>query len=306
MSRWRLSLPVRAASVLLAVAAGIGGAVWPAAAQSGDATPSPENLHRLVERLIANTHRSDVALGEYERVEHWIERSSQNDPQVRLDKTYRVFPTGTGTLKLLLKENGAAVAPAAYIHELHDLEYALGQVLQPELPGQQKRIEKFKSRTAERYRAVESFRSAYTVTWLGRETRDGRSVEKIHFEPKLDSHENSTGAEILSNSRITVWLDSDAQPVRLEAELLRDMAFGGGLLGKIYKGGHITIDQMEVAPGLWMPRETRYEVKGRKFLFSEEQWRAGEASDYRRVGPPREALPLVKSELARLEGHAQS
>jgi hypothetical protein len=311
MGQAQLSAGVRVFALLLAVMLSCGavsfGTSRSSAAARGDAgSPSAQELQRLIEQLIANTHRNDAALEQYERIEHWVERASEKDPRVRFDKTYRVFPTGTGTLRLLLKENGASVAASTYLRELKDLEYALGQVLQPQLPGQQKRIEKFKGRVAARYQAVESFRNAYTVTWLGRETREGQPLQKIHFEPKLASPEAAPGADLLSNSRVTVWLNSEAQPVRFEAELLRDLAFGGGLLGKIYKGGHISIDQMEVAPGLWMPRDTRYEAKGRKFLFSVEQWRAGEASDYRRVGPPAEAMPLVKGELARLEGHARS
>lgn len=251
--------------------------------------------------MTANTHRNDAAIEEYERIEHWTERRSEKDPQVRLDRTYRVVPTGTGTLKVILKENGNAVPPEYYRDELRQLEQVLEWALDPGEPKQKLRVEKWKKRTAERYQAVEAFRDAYVVTWLGRDTLEGRALVKIHFEPKPEVHAHSVGTDLLSNSRVTVWLDAGAQVVRLEAELVRNMAFSGGLLGKIYKGGRVTIDQFEVAPGLWMPRTTRYEVKGRKFLFSAEQWRAGEASDYRRVGPPREALHLVRSELLQLD-----
>jgi hypothetical protein len=286
--------------LFLIAALAAAGLVPPAGAQSGAAAPSPEEMRRVVERMIANTHRNDAAIEEYERVERWIERRSEKDPQVRLDKTYRVVPTGTGTLKVILKENGQAVAPEYYRDELRQLEQVLEWALDPGEPKQKARVEKWKKRSADRYQAVEAFRDAYTVTWLGQEKLEDRALGKIHFEPKTDYQAHSIGADLLSNSRVTVWLDDDTQVVRLEAELVRDMAFGGGLLGKIYKGGRVTIDQFEVAPGLWMPRATRYEVKGRRFLFPAEQWRSGEASDYRRVGPPREALPLVRTELSRL------
>lgn len=287
--------------IFLAAVLAAASLVPPAGAQSTAAAPSPEEMRRLAERMIANTHRNDAAIEEYERVERWIERRSEKDPQVRLDKTYRVVPTGTGTLKVILKENGKSVAPEYYRDELRQLAQVLEWALDPGEPKQKARIEKWKKRTADRYQAVEAFRDAYTVTWLGRDMLEGRALVKIHFEPKTDYQAHSIGTDLLSNSRVTVWLDGDAQVVRLEAELVRDMAFGGGLLGKIYKGGRVTIDQLEAAPGLWMPRTTRYEVKGRKFLFPAEQWRSGQASDYRRVGPPREALPVVRTELSQLD-----
>jgi hypothetical protein len=290
-----------ARSIIVAAALALAGAVHPAAAASGDGAPSAEELRRLIERMIANTHRNDAAIEDYERVEHWTERKNEKDPQVRLDKTYRVVPTGTGTLKVILKENGNAVAPEFYHNELRQLETVLEWALDPNEPKQKERVAKWKKRTEERFQAVEAFRDAYSVTWLGRETRQGRTVNKLRFEPKPEYRAHSVGTDLLSNSRVTVWLDGDAQVTRVETELIHDMAFGGGLLGKIYRGGRVSIDQVEVAPGLWMPRSTSYEVKGRKFLFPAEQWRAGEASDYRRVGPPREALEQVRRELSKLE-----
>ena len=119
MSRWHHSLPVRAASALLGVAVWICGAVlicgavWPAATQSRDASPSPENLHRLVERLIANTHRSDAALAEYERVERWIERPSAHDfvgiaGEIKPRQSPRGRPKAVGAKPLSKKVNPSA------------------------------------------------------------------------------------------------------------------------------------------------------------------------------------------------------
>ena len=287
--------------LVLAAALAPAGLVSPAAGQSAVASPSPEELSRLVERMIANTHRNDTAIEDYERIEHWTERKNEKDPEIRLDKTYRVVPTGTGTLKVILKENGNAVTPEYYRTELRQLAEVLEWALNPNEQKQKARVEKWKKRTAERFQVVEAFRNAYTVTWQGREALQGQALVKLQFEPKPGYRAHSVGTGLLSNSRVTVWLDGDAQVVHLEAELVSDMAFGGGLLGKIYKGGRVTIDQIEVSPGLWMPRSTRYEVRGRKFLFFAEQWRAGEANDYRWVGPPREALEIVRSELSKLE-----
>jgi hypothetical protein len=47
-----------------------------------------------------------------------------------------------------------------------------------------------------------------------------------------------------------------------------------------------------------LPLHMQYDFAGRKFLFSFEQHQTIEVSHYRRVGPPKEALVLVESELA--------
>jgi hypothetical protein len=249
--------------------------------------------------VIATTHRDDAAEQLYARTEHWVERKRPADPDPILDRVYRIYPTGTGTLKLLVTDRGAQVTPENYGGQLRSLEQALVWALDPNEPKQRQRIEKWKVRTADRYRAVEALRDGYTLNWLGSDELGGRAVSKLLLDPKPGRVSGSPATELLGRSRLTLWVESaSGAVVRLEAELVRDVLFGGGLLGRIYKGGRVRIEQMEVAPGVWLPRATSYEVRGRKFLFSAESARTVEVGDYRRVGQPAELLPLVRRELS--------
>jgi hypothetical protein len=265
--------------------------------------PSPEELRQLLERVIATTHRSDAAEAEYARTEHWVERKRAGDADPVLDRVYRVYPTGTGTVKLVVAESGAQVAPEKYREELHELEQALVWALDPDEPRQHARVEKGNKRTAERYRAVEGFRDAYEVSWLGAETLPNRPeatpLAKLLLDPKPGAASGSIATELLAASRLTLWVEPQSGAVvRLDAELVRDLRFGGGLLGKIDKGGRVHIEQAQVAPGIWLPTLTTDQVQGRKFLTHEESARTVEARDYRRVGPPAELLPQVRRELS--------
>jgi hypothetical protein len=103
----------------------------------------------------------------------------------------------------------------------------------------------------------------------------------------------------MSHVSAKIWVDRDSnQMVRGEAHILRDISFGGGILGKLYRGGTFSMDQAEVAPGIWLPTDYQYDFSGRKFLFSFEENQTIEASHYRRVGPPKEALAIVQDDLA--------
>ena len=53
----------------------------------------------------------------------------------------------------------------------------------------------------------------------------------------------------------------------------------------------------ELAPGIWFPSDYQYEFSGRKFLFSFEENQTIEASHYRRVGPPSQAIEIVRNDL---------
>src|SRR2546429_2936723 len=49
-----------------------------------------------------------------------------------------------------------------------------------------------------------------------------------------------------SHVRATVWVDEAAgQLVRLEAEMIRDFPVGGGVLGKVYRGGRFVLRSEE-------------------------------------------------------------
>ena len=246
-------------------------------------------------------HRSDAQDALEAHTEHWTERSRRGgngDSDPALDRAYRFYPTGTGTLKLLVEERGAPVTADTYRKELRDLEQTLVWALDPEEANQRQRVEKFQKRSAERFHAVEAFRDSYEMSWLGHETLDGRSVEKLLLDPKPGSSGGSVATELLAASRLTLWVDpSSGGVVALDAELVHDLLFGGGLLGKLDKGGRVHIEQEEISPGIWLPKLTRYEVQGRKLFSHQESYRTIEARDFRRVGQPAELLPLVRREL---------
>ena len=274
-----------------------------ARAQQPSTAPTPAELRNLLERVIATTHRSDAAEAEYARIEHWVERKHAVDAALSLDRVYCVYPTGTGTVKVVLAESGIQVTPEKYRDELRELEQDLVWALDPEEPRQQARVEKWKRRSADRFRAVEGFRAAYEVSWLGVETAENlagtRTLTKLLLDPKPGSASGSIATELLAASRLTLWVEAGSGAVvRLDAELVSDLRFGGGLLGKIDKGGRVHIEQMEIAPGIWLPRLTSQQVEGRKLFTHKESVRTVEARDYRRVGPPAELLPQLRRELS--------
>jgi len=248
-------------------------------------------------------HRSDAADAMYARTEHWVERKQAADAEPVQDRVSCVYPTGTGTVKVVLAEFGKQVTPEKYRDELRELEQDLVWALNPEEEQQHQRVEKWKKRTAERYRAVEAFRNEYEMSWLGTETAQDpagpRTLTKLLLDPRPGTDSGSIATELLAASRLTLWVDAETGAVvRLDAELVRDLLFGGGLLGKINKGGRVHIEQLQVAPGIWLPRVTSSQVEGRKLFTHEESVRTVEASDFLRVGPPAELLPLVRRELS--------
>jgi hypothetical protein len=265
-----------------------------------DQTPlTPSEVHDLVTRAIANQHHDDAALDSFERVEHHIERNAGSSGRVTEDKTYRVVPTGSGNIKILVKDAGTPVSPADYQHDLNTWQSILNVAVHPNDPRQAASVAKQQKKLKDRARLVDSALDAYNMSWLGRDILNGRTLEKLHFEPNTHYTPQGNSSDWLVHARATVWIDAQvAQVVRIEAEIIRDISIGGGILGKIYKGGHFILEQAEAAPGIWEPTLYEYDLSGRKFLFPFKMREVTEASHYRFIGTPDKALAVARKDLS--------
>jgi hypothetical protein len=261
--------------------------------------PSEAEINVRARRLVANQHKDDDALPQYERIERHTDLTGGPNPRTIEDRTYRVVPTGTGTLKILLKDNGMPTNPVEYRRELQSWQEVLELMLRPDDSRAKTAYEKFDKRNHQRAELVDSMVDVFAAKWLGRETLNGRSCDLFELDPKPDFHPHTILQDALTHILAKIWVDRDSdEMVRGEAHITRDISFGGGILGKVYRGGVFSMEQSEVAPGIWEPTRYQYDFGGRKFLFSFDEHQVVEASHYRRVGPPQEALTLVQNELA--------
>ncbi|MFZ3217221.1 MAG: hypothetical protein WA192_14285 [Candidatus Acidiferrales bacterium] len=261
--------------------------------------PSDAEVAERARRLLENQHHNDEALEQYERIERHVDRTGGATPRVLDDKTYRVVPTGTGTMKLLLKVGDLPVDPAEYHKELIAWRDLLEQMLKPDDWRTKSAYAKWQKRKDERKELVDTTVEAFLTKWDGRDTRNGHVCDVYELSPNPNFHPRSILQDVLTRVTAKIWVDRDSDELlRGEAHVTRDISFGGGILGKLYRGGVFFMEQAEVAPGIWLPMRYQYDFTARKFLFTFEEHQSIEASQYRRVGPPKQALALAESELA--------
>src|SRR6266851_3603793 len=270
---------------------------------AGNPAPSPEQIHSLIMRAIENQHSDDRALQEFERIEHVITRKGEN-AEIVTDLTERILPSPTGNIKLKTKENGAPVPPDVYRHELEYAVNVLDIAMHPN-DRYKEDLAKFDRRRRDHAELVDTTTKAFRVTWAGRETRadsaGSRTLMKFLLEPDPDYKPINRFASSFQHIRATLWVDeAQAQFARLEADIATDIPFAGGVAGKVYHGGHVVIMQEELAPGIWLPTLFNYEVDGRKFLFAFGIHERTEITRYRHIGPPPQAIEIVRDELNNL------
>ena len=266
---------------------------------------SDAEMHARALKVIANQHRDDEAADQFERVERVSDRTSGANPRTLVDKTYRVVPTGSGTYKILLKDGEKPADPLEYHRQLQQWSEALELALKTNDSRTRSANEKYQKRMRERAEIVDATNEGFVRKWLGSEVVNGYVCDVVQMDPNPQFHPHSTLQELVTHVSVKLWVDHDSdQIVRGEARVLRDISFGAGVFGKLYRGGVFSLEQAEVAPGIWEPTRKQYDFTARKFLFSFEEHQLIEATHYRHLGQPQQALEVVKNDLAARKGAA--
>jgi hypothetical protein len=270
---------------------------------TGNPPPTAEQIRALTKRSIESQHRDDEALLQYARTEHSVTRKGDNG-QIVTDIIERRVPSPAGDLKIKTEESGAPVSAEQYRAEL---EFAVHALENSEHPDERYReaADKYSKRLHDRAELVDTAARAFRITWAGRESRADsnaahteRTLAKFFLDPNPDFRPASRFDAFFQHVHATIWVDEQqAQFARLEADIATDVNFGGGVAGKVYRGGRIMMEQSEVAPGIWLPTLFSYDVDGRKFLFAFGIHERAEISQYRRVGSPAQALEVLRDEL---------
>jgi hypothetical protein len=260
----------------------------------------------LFDRVVSNQKKDDEALDLYERIERIETRKNSSDPAPASVKIARVIPSGTGMDRIAVGPDGQPADTAAYRTELEKLERALAMLVSNSR-SQHDAAEKYAKRKKDRIDLIEATRNAFLFSFLSEEVRGGRALSKYKMEPNPAFKPTSRFTSIYAKVHGFVWVDEAAcELVRIEGDVTEDISVGL-FLGKIYKGSHFMQERYEVVPGLWLASFSQYDFDGRKLFSSFSIHERAFYSNYRYIGPPKEALAAVRKELGRADlGKASS
>jgi hypothetical protein len=74
-------------------------------------------------------------------------------------------------------------------------------------------------------------------------------------------------ADLLRGVAGEVWIDQAQERLtRLDAHFIKDVDFGFGLVGKLYKGGTVLLEQTDVGGGEWELTGLSLQVSGKALL----------------------------------------
>ena len=271
------------------------------AAQNPTPTASESKGSELFQRVIANQKRTDQELDLFERIERTEIRKTGSDPKPAEVKAWRVFPAGVANDRIPLSAEGKPISAESYGAELQKLEKLLVWAMQ-QGPGQDEALAKLARKRKERNDLIEATHAAFIFTLAGHEMRGDRSLAKYSMVPNPKYKPTSRNAALFTRVSGFIWIDEEsAELAKVEGEVSQDISLSL-FLAKIYKGSHFMHERYEMAPGIWLPTFQQYDFDGRKFLLPFSIHERTLYTNYRRVGPPKEALEVVRGELGKAVG----
>ena len=270
-----------------------------AAGQSPPSTGSEPAKGDVLAQVIANQKRTDQALDVFERLQRMEIRKTANDPKPSEVKVWRIFPAGTGLDKIPLSPDAKPINEQSYRADLEKLEKQLIWAAQ-QGPGQREAYAKLERRQKERNDLIDATHDAFIFAPAGEEVWGDHKVLKYDMTPNPKYRPTTRNGTIFTKVRGSVWIDPQSnQLVRLEGRVTEDISLAL-FLARVNKGSYFLQERREVATGIWLPSYEQYDFDGRKYWFPISIHERTSYSNYRRVGPPKEALEVVRSELDKL------
>ena len=226
---------------------------------SGNRDTSPSAA--LVDRALAN--ELNAAQDQTHPMRFQLRKSSP-----RLTRTQEIFETRDGAVARLIAVNDNPLNPADEQVE----EARLNELLID--PARQHHRKQ--SEDADAARALKVLRmlpTAFVYQYAGSGQYAGQgqgpaeTVERFIFRPNPGFSPPDLETQALTAMAGEIWIDPvHERVVRLEGHLEQDVDFGWGILGRLNKGGWITIEQADVGGGQWRAVRFKMAMSGRVFF----------------------------------------
>ncbi len=175
-------------------------------------------------------------------------------------ETRSVIETPEGRADRIVLFNGEPLSPDQQEKQQHRLEKLLSDhdAVKNELKDQKSEIQR-------RMRMVKAFPKAFFFDFAGAE----KGLLRFNFRPDPEFSPKDRETQMYRGMEGSVWIDSvQERIVRIEGVLVKDVSFGWGIVGHLYKGGIYEITQTQVSPGKWRITTLDIDLKGKMFLFN--------------------------------------
>ena len=179
------------------------------------------------------------------------------------DTTKIIVETHDGDVARLIQADGKPLTPDADKTELDRLSNLLAH---PEIQAHRhKREQEDSNRANEMIRVLPD---AFLYHYEGMMPGPNGSCYRLSFKPNPQFDPPDREAEVYHGMAGELWVDQGQERmVKLDAHLIDDVNFGWGILGKLYKGGSILVEQADVGDHHWETIHLKLNLTGKALLF---------------------------------------
>jgi hypothetical protein len=173
--------------------------------------------------------------------------------------TKEIIETKDGDVARLIAVDDKPLTPDAESAEIDRLNALLNN------PNIQEH--RHKREQADSDRANEMVRllpKAFLYTYEGMVDGPSGPCYRLSLKPNPDFNPPDREAEVYHGMAGELWIDQKQQRMaRLDVQLIGDVDFGWGIVGRLYKGGTILVEQKDVGDGHWEQPLLRLRLHGK-------------------------------------------
>jgi hypothetical protein len=174
-------------------------------------------------------------------------------------ETRLVIETKAGSVDRLLSVAGKPLTDAQQREESHRiLRYSND-------PNQERKAEQSRRKDSEQCNAIlKMIPDAFIFAYAG----NSNNATELSFKPNPKFQPPTRSGKVLQQMAGEMWVDlSQKRLISINGRLINEVKFGGGLLGRLEKGGEFSVKRAELAPGDWELTELNVNMQGRALLF---------------------------------------
>jgi hypothetical protein len=188
---------------------------------------------------------------------HWMYRLEKEESGRK--QVQEIVETNNGSLSRLLSIDGRPLDAKQQQKENQRIDMLVSR------PDEQRKLQQARNKEAER--GARLFNVLPDVFVFGYASRQGDLVT-LTFRPNPNFQPPSLEARVFHSMQGEMTVDArQSRLTGIRGHLIADVKFGGGLLGRLEKGGKFEVKQLEVAPGQWEMTVLGVDMKGKALLF---------------------------------------
>jgi hypothetical protein len=175
----------------------------------------------------------------------------------------RIFETKDGDVARLLEKDGKPLSPVDEQAEIDRLNHLLDH---PEV--QEHRHKKEQEDSARGDEMVRMLPDAFLFTPEGTVEGPNGPCYRLQFKPNPAFTPPDREGEVYHGMVGELWVDqAQLRLVKIDAHLISDVNFGWGVLGRLYKGGSILVQNADVGLHHWETIHMKLKLQGKVLMM---------------------------------------